>query len=389
MFKFLTKIFIKDSENVTDAKVRRAYGTLCSVYGIFLNIILFAGKYFAGVLTHSVAITADAFNNLSDAGSSVVTLLGFAISGKKPDPDHPFGHGRVEYLTGLAVSLLIILMGFELGKSSVEKILHPEAVEASIVSAVILIVSVGVKLYMSMYNKSVGNKINSAAMLATAADSMSDSIATAVVLLSMVVAWLFKVQIDGYVGLVVAFLILKAGYGAAKDTLSPLLGEAPDPELVQDIQAVVMAHPEIVGIHDLIVHDYGPGRSFVSLHAEVNGNGNIYELHDTIDVAEVEIREKFGILATIHMDPIDFDNPVVAEMRLNVGEKLKEIHPACTIHDFRMVPGMTHSNVIFDAVFPHDFRETDEEIKKKIQKLVHETWPHYFAVVSIDRSYVK
>lgn len=388
MFKLLTRLFVKDSENVTNPKVRRAYGTLCSVYGILLNLLLFAGKYFAGFITNSLAIMADAFNNLSDAGSSLVTLLGFSLASRKPDPEHPFGHGRMEYLTGLAVSLLIILMGFELGKSSVEKILHPEDVEIKLVSVIILIVSVAVKLYMSVYNKQVGKKINSAAMLATATDSLSDAVATSVVLLSMVAAWLFKIRIDGYVGLVVAFLILKAGYGAAKETLSPLLGQAPDPELVEGIQQVVLAHPELVGIHDMIVHDYGPGRSFVSLHAEVDGKGDIFDLHDTIDVAEREIYEKFNILATIHMDPIETDNPVVTQMRQDVGEALKAIHPDVTIHDFRMVPGQTHTNIIFDAVFPQDFRKSDSEIKRDIQKLVFETWPNHFAVVNIDRSYV-
>ncbi|MGM9588106.1 MAG: cation diffusion facilitator family transporter, partial [Candidatus Limivicinus sp.] len=272
MIKLLTKLFIKDHENVTNAAVRRAYGTMCSLYGIFLNLLLFAGKYFAGVISGSVAITADAFNNLSDAGSSIITLLGFAIAGKKPDPDHPFGHGRAEYLAGLVLSAVIILMGFELVKSSFEKILHPEPISSGLLPAIILVCSILVKFYMCLYNRSVGKKINSAAMQATATDSLSDSVATTVVLISMGVSYFFHVNIDGYAGLLVAVFILYAGFNAAKDTVSPLLGQAPDPEFVQQVADIVTAHPEVVGIHDLVVHDYGPGRVMVSLHAEVRGD---------------------------------------------------------------------------------------------------------------------
>jgi cation diffusion facilitator family transporter len=388
MFKILTRLFIKDSENVNDPTVRRAYGTLCSVYGICLNILLFAGKYFAGVLSGSVAIVADAFNNLSDAGSSVITLMGFAIAGKKPDLDHPYGHGRAEYLAGLVLSAIIVVMGFELGKTSLEKILHPEPMEVSLLPAIILIVSIAVKFYMSRYNKAVGKKINSAAMEATATDSLSDCIATSVVLLSMVIAWIFNVNVDGWAGLLVAAFIIFAGYSAMRDTLSPLLGKAPEPEIVQEIEAIALSHPEIIGIHDLIMHDYGPGRGFVSLHAEVNGNGNIFELHDAVDQAERQIREKFGILATIHMDPIDCENEQLNELRHMVAEKVKEINPEIRIHDFRMVPGPTHSNLIFDALIPVNCEETDHEMEEKIENLVHTTWEKYYAVVDIDRSFV-
>ncbi|MDD6090207.1 MAG: cation diffusion facilitator family transporter [Candidatus Limivicinus sp.] len=388
MIKLLTKLFIKDSENVTDPAVRTAYGRLCSFCGIFLNILLFAGKYFAGLISGSVAITADAFNNLSDAGSSIITLLGFAIAAKKPDAEHPFGHGRVEYLAGLALSTMIMLMGIELGRSSIEKIIHPEAIDAGILPAVILIASIAVKFYMSMYNRAVGKKINSAAMQATATDSLSDSLSTAVVLLSMLISWLFNVNIDGWAGLIVAVFVLVAGFNAAKDTFSPLLGQAPDRELVRDIERSVMAHPEILGIHDLILHDYGPGRQFVSLHAEVDGNGNIFEMHDAVDCAEMEILDRFGINATIHMDPIDAGNSRVAELRSAVAEKLKENWPDMTIHDFRMVPGNTHTNLIFDAAVPAELKSTDAELAAGIKALVSETWPGCFAVVNIDRSYV-
>ena len=388
MIKLLTKLFIKDHENVTNAAVRRAYGTMCSLYGIFLNLLLFAGKYFAGVISGSVAITADAFNNLSDAGSSIITLLGFAIAGKKPDPDHPFGHGRAEYLAGLVLSAVIILMGFELVKSSFEKILHPEPISSGLLPAIILVCSILVKFYMCLYTRSVGKKINSAAMQATATDSLSDSVATTVVLLSMGVSYFFHVNIDGYAGLLVAVFILYAGFNAAKDTVSPLLGQAPDPEFVQQVADIVTAHPEVVGIHDLVVHDYGPGRVMVSLHAEVRGDGNIFDLHDAIDTAETELKEQLGCIATIHMDPIEADNTEVSQMRAAVAEKLKELDDVISIHDFRMVPGPTHTNLIFDAVVPADYKKSDEELAASIRQQIHQTWPDRYAVVSIDHSYI-
>ena len=388
MINLLSKIFIKNRDKVNDPAVRRAYGTLCSVYGIFLNVLLFAGKYFAGAVSGSVAIVADAFNNLSDAGSSIISLLGFAIAGKKPDLDHPFGHGRAEYLAGMLLSALIVAMGVELGKSSIEKIIHPESVEAGLLPAVILLASIAVKFYMSRYNKAVGRKISSPSMEATATDSLSDSIATTVVLLSMGVSYFFHVNVDGWAGLLVAAFIIFAGYNALRDTLSPLLGKAPDPELVKEIEETALAHPEIVGIHDLIIHDYGPGRGFVSLHAEVNGKGEIFELHDAVDQAEREIREKFGILATIHMDPIDCDNEQLNQLRQAVAEKLTEIDPRIKIHDFRMVPGPTHTNLIFDALVPAELKLSDRALEEQIENLVHNTWKNYYAVVDIDRSYV-
>ena len=388
MIKLLTKLFIKDHENVANAAVRRAYGTMCGLYGIFLNLLLFAGKYFAGVISGSVAITADAFNNLSDAGSSIITLLGFAIAGKKPDLDHPFGHGRAEYLAGLALSAVIILMGFELAKSSFDKILHPEPINTGLLPALILVCSILVKFYMCLYNRSVGKKINSAAMQATAVDSLSDSVATTVVLLSMGIAYFFHVNIDGYAGLLVAVFIIYAGFNAAKDTVSPLLGQAPDPEFVQQIADIVTAHPEVVGIHDLVVHDYGPGRIMVSLHAEVRGDGDIFALHDAIDTAETELKDRLGCIATIHMDPIEADNTEVSQMRAAVSEKLKELDNVISIHDFRMVPGPTHTNLIFDAVVPADYPKSDEELAANIRQQIHQAWPDRYAVVTIDHSYI-
>lgn len=388
MFKLLTRLFVKDSENVHDPSVRRAYGTLCSVYGIFLNLLLFAGKYIAGALAHSVSIVADAFNNLSDAGSSIITLLGFVIAGKKPDTEHPFGHGRVEYLAGLILSALIITMGIELGRSSIEKIINPAPIEAGILPAAILLASILVKVYMCLYNRATAKKINSAAMEATAKDSLSDSISTLVVLLAMAASYVFDINIDGWAGLAVAVLIIFTGYGALKDTLSPLLGKAPEPELVDTIEKIVMSHPEICGIHDLIVNDYGPGRLVISLHAEVNGAGNIFELHDAIDRAEVELKEELGCVATIHMDPIEADNTEVAQHRQAVSDLIREkISPKMSIHDFRMVPGPTHTNLIFDVVVPPDYPEKDEAVAAQIRELVHNTWDEHYAVINVDRAY--
>lgn len=387
MITLLSRLFIKNRNAVADPRVRQAYGTLCGLVGIALNLILFAGKYFAGTVSGSIAIVADSFNNLSDAGSSVVTLLGFRLAGRRPDPDHPYGHGRMEYLSGLVVAGLILLMGAELGKSSVEKILAPSAVEGGWLPAVILLVSIGVKVYMWLYNRAVGKMISSAAMSATATDSLSDSVATAVVLVSMLISRLFRINIDGWTGLLVALFILYAGFNAAKDTVSPLLGQAPDAEFVRRIEALVMAHPEIVGIHDLIVHDYGPGRQMITLHAEVDGKGNVFDLHDAIDNVERELMEKFNCHATIHMDPIETDNEAVRALRSSVEGFAKAIDPAITVHDLRVVPGNTHTNVIFDVVVPFAFRLSDGEVSAELSRMIAEHYPSHFAVITVDKSY--
>lgn len=388
MITLLARIFIKDSGRLEDSGVRRAYGMLCSIVGIALNVVLFAGKYLAGVISGSIAITADAFNNLSDAGSSLITLVGFKFSGMRADKDHPFGHGRIEYLSGFGVSMIIILMGVELLKSSVIKIFSPEPVETGVLPVMILIVSICVKVYMSFYNRSIGKKIDSEAMKATAMDSLSDSIATTAVLISMGINFLTGVNIDGWCGCIVAGFVLFAGYSAAKDTLDPLLGKAPTKEFVEEIKNIVMAHPEIIGIHDLIVHDYGPGRCMISLHGEVPGNGDIFELHDVIDVVERELKEKLGCEAVIHMDPIESDNSKVMERKQEVAEIITEKFPGVSIHDFRIVQGPSHTNVIFDAVVPYGFRLTDEEVKSGIEELVKQRWNNYYAVVQVEQSYI-
>ena len=386
MITCLAKFWIRESDS--EEKKRRVYGTLGAVVGIFLNICLFAGKYLAGFLSGSIAIMADAFNNLSDAGSSFISLIGFVFSGKKPDLDHPFGHGRIEYLAGLGVSFLILLMGVELAKNSVQKILHPVSVQISTLSIAVLSASILVKLYMAYYNHAIGKKIRSATMAATATDSLSDAAATTVVLLAMLFLAVTGINIDGYCGILVAVFILAAGIGAAKETVSPLLGQAPDPEFVKEIKELVMQHKEVLGIHDMAVHDYGPGRVMVSLHAEVSGDGNIYELHDLIDRIERELKEKLHCETVIHMDPIDVGNVKTVEMKEEMVKLVKAIDERLTIHDFRMVTGTTHHNMIFDVVIPADFKLSQEELKDIIQKKVWEKWPDYYVVIDIDTAYV-
>ncbi|MGN0165906.1 MAG: cation diffusion facilitator family transporter [Lachnospiraceae bacterium] len=385
MITLLSHIFIKNKET---GEQRKLYGTLCSIVGILLNFFLFAGKYFAGIISGSVAITADAFNNLSDAGSSFITLVGFIFAGKKPDPDHPFGHGRFEYLSGFVVSIAIILMGFELLKSSVTKIIHPEPVDTSILAMGILGVSILVKLYMAFYNRKIGKKIDSSAMQATSVDSLSDSVATTVVLIAMFVMRFSGLNIDGYCGMLVALFILYAGYNAAKDTINPLLGFPPEKEFVDRIENIVMSHELVVGIHDLVVHDYGPGRRMISLHAEVPGNGNMYEIHDEIDLIERELNEKMQCSAVIHMDPIETDNEEVAHMKKEIAQLVKQVDERITIHDFRMVSGPTHTNLIFDAVVPFEVKASTAEVQEKIEELVRNMDGNYFAVINIDQSYV-
>ena len=387
MVTFLSRWLIADHDQTQDPAVRRKYGVLCGAVGIVINVLLFLGKFFAGTISGSIAITADAFNNLSDAGSSLVTILGFKLAGQKPDPDHPFGHGRMEYLSGLAVAMLILLMGIELLKSSVEKILHPEAIEFSWLSVGILLAAIACKLYMASYNRSVGKKIQSSAMKATATDSLSDSLATTAVLAATLIAHFFHVNIDGWVGLAVACFILYAGYNAARDTVSPLLGQAPDPELVRSIEQAVLAFDPIVSIHDMVVHDYGPGRMMISLHAEVPADGDLVELHDTIDLAEQALKKQFQCDAVIHMDPIVTNDETVLHMRAKMAQLVQIIDPRITIHDFRMVTGPTHTNLIFDAACPFDLHMTDGEVKRQIEQTVDLLDGNYMAVVTVDRIY--
>lgn len=388
MISLLSKIFIRENGEI-NGQIRKAYGSLCSIVGIFLNVLLFAIKYFAGTLSGSIAITADAFNNLSDAGSSFITLVGFWYAEKKPDLEHPFGHGRFEYVSGFVVSMLILLMGAELLKSSVDKIIHPQSIDTGNIALLILVISIAVKVYMAYYNKRIGKRIGSTAMEATSLDSLSDTVATTLVLISMLVMRFTGFNMDGICGVFVAVFILYAGYSAAKETISPLLGKVPEPEFVEQIQQIVMAHEGILGTHDLIVHDYGPGRLMISLHAEVPGNGDIFVLHDKIDLIERELKEKLGCEAVIHMDPVEVDNEVINEVKRHVAEQLKNIEETLTIHDFRMVTGPSHTNLIFDIVVPYNIKFSDQEMIEQVQQQVRQLDATYHAVVNIDKSYIK
>ena len=387
MVTLLTKLFIKNND-LKDPKVRTRYGTICGALGICLNIFLFVFKYFAGVLSGSIAITADAFNNLSDAGSSIVTLIGFKMADKKPDLEHPFGHGRIEYISGFIVSIVIILMGLELFKSSVSKITNPENIDSSIVIILILVISILVKIYMYLYNKKISKKIDSAAMKATALDSLSDSVATLVVLISIFIYKLTGLNIDGISGILVSIFILFSGYNAAKETISPLLGNKPDKEFIDEIIKIVMSHKEITGVHDLIVHDYGPGRVIVSLHAEVPGNSDIFEIHDCIDRIENELNEKLKCESVIHMDPIALDDKKVVFMRKEVAKMVKSFNNRLSIHDFRMVEGTTHNNLIFDVVVPLDLKLDYDYIKNEMEKLIKAKWHDCYAVIKVEKSYI-
>lgn len=388
MISILSKLFIKNKEDQDDKRIRSAYGTLCCVVGIFLNLVLFGIKYFAGVISSSIAITADAFNNLSDAGSTVITLAGLRLAEKKPDKDHPFGHGRMEYLSGLAVSVIIILVGVELFRSSVDKIINPTDVDTSIAALVILVASILIKGYMFLYNRKIGKKINSAGMKATALDCIGDAVATLVVLVATVISYFTDLKIDGWCGILVSLFIIYAGIRSVKETVNPLLGMPPEKDFIDEVEKIVLSFDKIVGIHDLIVHDYGPGRVVVSLHAEVGGNENIYTLHDIIDNAEKKLSEELGCMAVIHMDPIETDNAVTAKVRDDVAEAVKVLGENVTIHDFRMVPGDSHTNLIFDVVVPHEITLSDSELKGRICEIISEKFRYCNAVVNIDRPFV-
>lgn len=387
MIKLLAKLFIKDNKNYTDQKVRSAYGYLCGILGIAINILLFGGKFMAGAISGSVAVTADAFNNLSDAGSSAISLIGFRLASQKPDPHHPFGHGRFEYIASLIISMVIILMGFELGKDSVGKIVAPVDVEYSALTFAILGISIFAKFYMFLYNRSIGKKIDSSTLKATATDSISDTVSTFAVLVSAVLCEAFDIMIDGWVGLVVAGFIMFAGISSAKETIDSLLGTAPDEEFCKKVQDIVLSHDGMIGIHDMIVHNYGPGRVFISLHAEVPSDGNFVDIHDTIDNIEHDIMNETGCLATIHMDPVDVRDEETAKMRAKVAEIIKETDEKISFHDFRMVSGPTHTNVIFDIVVPHDYKLSDGEIAKLIADKIHAHDEKYFAVIDVDKDF--
>ncbi|MBO5178474.1 MAG: cation transporter [Lachnospiraceae bacterium] len=388
MVELLARYFVK-AKNTESLETRQAYGVLCGSVGIFFNVLLAIGKFVAGLLSGSIAIMADAANNLSDAGSSLIVLFGFKLAGQKPDPDHPFGHGRVEYISGLLVSVLIIYMAFELLKSSVNAIIHPGEISFEPVILVILLVSILVKFYMFCYNRKFGKRIRSEAMLATSMDSLSDMGATTVVLISMLVSHYTSIQIDGVCGVLVALLIFYAGFNSAKETINPLLGQPPEPEFVQRIEDIVNEEEEIIGIHDLIVHNYGPGRVMISLHAEVPADGDILALHDMIDNVEHRLKSELHCAAVIHMDPVSTKDEQTLELKKVVTGIVKEVDEVLSIHDFRVVAGPTHTNLIFDMVVPFDFPISDVDLADQIQNKIWKYNPVYFAVIEIDKDYTK
>lgn len=388
MIRLLSVLFIKNRRNYASPQVRQAYGTLCGGVGIGLNLLLFLGKWIAGTLSHSIAITADAFNNLSDAGSSIITLIGFRISGQKPDPEHPFGHGRMEYISGMLVSVAILIMGFELIKSSAEKIMHPEAVDSSPVILGILAASILVKVYMFYYNRSISIKIDSAAMHATAMDSLSDTISTALVLAATIIGQYTGLLLDGWLGVLVGIFILYTGGSTLKETMDLLLGQPPKKEFIKEVREIVISYPLIYDIHDLIVHDYGPGRLMVSLHAEVDADGDIQAIHEQIDHIEHELQEKLHCSATIHMDPIVTNDGEVLEMKEKVQSILKDFDSSLSMHDFRMVKGTTRTNLIFDVSVPSGTQYTDNQIINELKNRIHQIpGSKYFAVIQIDHEY--
>ena len=388
MITFLASLFIKDSKNYKEPSVRQAYGVLSGAVGIGLNILLFFGKWLAGTISGSIAITADAFNNLSDAGSSIITLIGFRLSGQEPDPEHPFGHGRMEYISGLLVSVAILVMGFELIGSSIGKLRSPEPIESSALVFGILIASILVKLYMFFYNHSLSKKIESAAMKATSVDSLSNTVATTLVLIATLISKYTGLLLDGWFGILVGLFILYTGGSTLKETIDLLLGQPPKQEFIDEVKEIVLGHSMVHGVHDLIVHDYGPGRVMISLHAEVDVNGDIQDIHEQIDHIEHELQEKLHCSATIHMDPIVTDDKEVLAMKAKVEEMVHFLDESFSMHDFRMVKGSTRTNLIFDVEVPRKTSYTDNEIVNWLKERIHELpGSKYFAVIQIDHEY--
>ncbi len=388
MTKLLIKYFIAAPEQTCEPEVRRQYGRLGGGVGIAANLLLFVLKLAVGLFTTSVAVVADAFNNLSDAGTSIVTLAGFHLAGQEADEEHPFGHGRMEYLSGLIVSLVILLVGFELGKSSVERIFAPAPVTLSVLSAVLLCAAVLLKLWMARFYRTLGEAIGSSALRAASRDSLSDCAATALVLVSALLGSRLGVSVDGWAGLVVAALILKAGWDSARETLDPLLGRPMDPELAEDIDRLVLDHPYILGIHDLVYHDYGPGRAMMSFHAEVPADGDLLAIHDVIDHIERELKQRNGIETVIHMDPVVQDEQT-EQLRAQVEQLAQDIEPRLSIHDFRTTAGPIHTNLIFDVVVPYGVSLSDTQVRQELTGRIRGLSKRYYAVIQVDRPYVE
>ena len=388
MFQWIVKTFIKDYKETTNPMVREKYGTLCSILSIICNGIMVVFKLIFGFVTKSVAIQADGLNNLSDMGSNIATFFGFRMAGKHPDADHPYGHGRYEYITGLVIAFLILLVAFSSLKESVIKIVHPESLNFQITAVIVLIVSILMKLWMASFNTSAGNLIQSTSLKAAGQDSLNDVLTTLATLISLCLSLVTDLPLDGIIGAFVSLFVLKAGIEIFRDTVDPLLGQAPDKELVDDIYHYVMSFDKVIGIHDFMMHDYGPGRKYMTFHAEVDCREDIMELHDQMDLIERELLNKFNILTTIHMDPIDMNDEITRELREKVRYIVDGINSNYSIHDFRIVSGPTHTNVIFDVLVPADDRVVHKELKQKIITEVQKLNPNYFCVIQIDHSFV-
>lgn len=384
---FLIKIFIKDYQCTSDSNVRVKIGQLVSVVSIFLNILLAVTKLVVGIFANSISIQADAYNNFSDVGSNFATLIGFKLANKHPDTDHPYGHGRAEYISGLVISFMIILIGLQSAKEAIFKIIYKSDVNVSLITVIALILSIFVKLYMGYINNNIGKKIDSTSLKAAAKDSYNDVLSTFATLVSVMMSMFLNINIDGWIGLGVSIIVLRTGYGVFQDTILPLLGQAPKKEVVEAIEQLVMNYDGVTGIHDFIMHDYGPGRSFVTLHAEVDASENILVIHDQIDLAEREILEVFNIHATIHLDPVNYNDETVVELRSKVSDIVFNINEVYTIHDFRIVKGSSHTNVLFDVVIPIEDRTNEIELKKLIDSKIKEINSDYNTVIDIDRTY--
>jgi len=384
---WLIKKFIRDYDNVNNPTVRTSYGKLSGKVGILCNILLFLSKVIVGTISSSVAITADAINNLSDAASSIISLIGFRMSEKPADNSHPYGHARYEYLSGLMVAVMIIIIGVELFKTSFKKIINPSEVSFSIITVVILISSILLKLWMAKFNYSLGKKINSSTLKATSEDSRNDVISTGAVLIAATISYYSGINLDGWMGVAVAFFILYSGIGLVKETLDPLLGKAPDPEFVDYIHHKIMNYNGVLGTHDLMVHDYGPGRKFASVHVEMAAENDVIESHDIIDNIERDFLDNDNLNLVVHYDPIVTSNAMVNDLRCWLSEQVKSISCDLSIHDLRVVPGNTHVNLIFDCVVPPSLADNSNEIISKINKLVKIKYPNYFCIITIDLSY--
>ncbi len=387
MTALLIKLFVKNYEDTSSSPVRSSYGKLASFVGIICNALLFLVKIIVGTLSGSVSITADAVNNLSDASSSIISLLGFKLASKPADADHPYGHARYEYLSGLLVAVLILYIGIELLKGSVGKIISPSPVSFSWISVAVLSLSVLAKLWLSAFNKNIGKRINSKTLIATAVDSRNDVITTTSVILAMIISNFISFELDGYVGVMVALFILYSGIGLVRETLDPLLGKVPEPEFVAKIKNKIESYEKILGTHDLIIHDYGPANQFASVHVEVSAADDPIYIHDIIDNIEKDVQEEFGLHLVIHMDPLVTSDETINAVKLKLSKKLLEIDESISIHDLRMVEGHTHTNLVFDCVVPHNFRIPNKFMREKIQTAAKEIDEKYICVVTIEHSF--